>query len=112
MLGTFSPQQQPYTFEMEEETTPSGMFARGSYYARTKVINVDPRKTQFQHYREKEICIDFWLCCFCLSLWMMMANAIWTRVTASKFRRAGQNPFDLLSGISLALAWKCFKQSL
>jgi hypothetical protein len=30
---------------MEEETTPSGMFARGSYYARTKVINVDPRKT-------------------------------------------------------------------
>jgi hypothetical protein len=45
MLGTFSPQQQPYTFEMEEETTPSGMFARGSYYARTKVINVDPRKT-------------------------------------------------------------------
>lgn len=41
MLGTFSPQQQPYTFEMEEETTPSGMFARGSYYARTKFVDDD-----------------------------------------------------------------------
>nr|DAD24226.1 TPA_asm: hypothetical protein HUJ06_025689 [Nelumbo nucifera] len=37
MLGTFSPQQEPYTYELEEETTPSGMFARGSYSARTKV---------------------------------------------------------------------------
>lgn len=37
MLGTFSPQAEPYTHVMEEETTPSGMFARGSYSARTKV---------------------------------------------------------------------------
>nr|POE82797.1 rho gdp-dissociation inhibitor 1 [Quercus suber] len=37
MLGTFSPQQEPYTSEMEE-TTPSGMFARGTYSARTKEI--------------------------------------------------------------------------
>lgn len=37
MLGTFSPQKEPYTYELEEETTPSGMFARGSYSARTKV---------------------------------------------------------------------------
>ncbi|KAL2496006.1 Protein ENHANCED DOWNY MILDEW 2 [Forsythia ovata] len=38
MLGTFSPQAEPYTHEMAEETTPSGIFARGSYSARTKVF--------------------------------------------------------------------------
>ncbi|THU52312.1 hypothetical protein C4D60_Mb10t02680 [Musa balbisiana] len=37
MLGTFSPQKDPYTYELEEETTPAGYFARGSYSARTKV---------------------------------------------------------------------------
>lgn len=37
MLGTFSPQLQPYTYEAPEEATPSGIFARGSYSARTKV---------------------------------------------------------------------------
>ncbi len=37
MLGTFSPQAEPYTHEMPEETTPSGIFARGSYSARSKV---------------------------------------------------------------------------
>lgn len=37
MLGTFSPQQEPYTYELAEERTPSGMFARGSYSAKTKV---------------------------------------------------------------------------
>ncbi|KAK2631010.1 hypothetical protein EUGRSUZ_L03554, partial [Eucalyptus grandis] len=36
MIGTFSPQQEPYTHEMPEETTPSGIFARGSYSARSK----------------------------------------------------------------------------
>ncbi|KAJ7979132.1 rho GDP-dissociation inhibitor 1-like [Quillaja saponaria] len=41
MLGTFSPQQEPYTCEMEEETTPSGLFARGSYSARTKFVDDD-----------------------------------------------------------------------
>ncbi|KAL6342454.1 hypothetical protein AAG906_011144 [Vitis piasezkii] len=41
MLGTFSPQQEPYTYELEEETTPSGMFARGSYSARSKFIDDD-----------------------------------------------------------------------
>ncbi|KAL2996837.1 hypothetical protein AAZX31_09G010200 [Glycine max] len=34
MIGTFSPQAEPYTHEMPEETTPSGMFARGQYSAR------------------------------------------------------------------------------
>ena len=37
MLGTFSPQLEPYVYEGEEETTPTGMFARGSYSAKLKV---------------------------------------------------------------------------
>ncbi|KAJ3678276.1 hypothetical protein LUZ60_002079 [Juncus effusus] len=41
MLGTFSPQKEAYTYELEEETTPSGMFVRGSYSARTKFIDDD-----------------------------------------------------------------------
>ncbi|CAN4126960.1 unnamed protein product [Withania somnifera] len=41
MIGAFSPQLEPYTHEMPEETTPSGMFARGSYSARTKFLDDD-----------------------------------------------------------------------
>ncbi|XP_059624750.1 rho GDP-dissociation inhibitor 1-like [Cornus florida] len=41
MLGTFSPQLEPYTHEMPEETTPSGFFARGSYSARSKFLDDD-----------------------------------------------------------------------
>ncbi|KAG9447466.1 hypothetical protein H6P81_013596 [Aristolochia fimbriata] len=41
MLGTFSPQTEPYTYELEEETTPSGLFARGSYSARSKFVDDD-----------------------------------------------------------------------
>ncbi|KAJ7967784.1 Rho GDP-dissociation inhibitor 1 [Quillaja saponaria] len=41
MLGTFSPQAEPYTHEMPEETTPSGLFARGSYSARSKFVDDD-----------------------------------------------------------------------
>ncbi|XP_010473464.1 PREDICTED: rho GDP-dissociation inhibitor 1-like [Camelina sativa] len=41
MLGTFSPQAEPYQHVMPEETTPSGMFARGSYSARTKFVDDD-----------------------------------------------------------------------
>ncbi|GMH26866.1 hypothetical protein Nepgr_028709 [Nepenthes gracilis] len=41
MLGTFSPQPEPYTHEMLEETTPSGIFARGSYTARSKFVDDD-----------------------------------------------------------------------
>ncbi|CAD5167462.1 unnamed protein product [Musa acuminata subsp. malaccensis] len=37
MLGTFGPRLESYTYETPEETTPSGIFARGSYAARTKV---------------------------------------------------------------------------
>jgi len=38
MLGTFSPQLEPYVYEGEEETTPAGIFARGSYSAKLKVF--------------------------------------------------------------------------
>ncbi|RCV21418.1 hypothetical protein SEVIR_4G177200v4 [Setaria viridis] len=41
MLGTFSPQAEPYTYVTPEETTPSGIFARGSYSARTKFVDDD-----------------------------------------------------------------------
>ncbi|KAK3032721.1 hypothetical protein RJ639_035165 [Escallonia herrerae] len=41
MIGTFSPQREPYTHQMPEETTPSGIFARGSYSARTKFLDDD-----------------------------------------------------------------------
>ncbi|XP_024977160.1 rho GDP-dissociation inhibitor 1-like isoform X1 [Cynara cardunculus var. scolymus] len=41
MLGTFSPQAEPYIHVMTEETTPSGMFARGSYSANTKFLDDD-----------------------------------------------------------------------
>ncbi|KAI0519530.1 hypothetical protein KFK09_006979 [Dendrobium nobile] len=43
MLGTFSPQLEPYTYETPEETTPVGLFARGSYSARTKFIDDDEK---------------------------------------------------------------------
>ncbi|THU54214.1 hypothetical protein C4D60_Mb10t22690 [Musa balbisiana] len=41
MLGTFSPQKEPYTYELEEEATPAGYFARGSYSAKTKFVDDD-----------------------------------------------------------------------
>ncbi|XP_021758646.1 rho GDP-dissociation inhibitor 1-like [Chenopodium quinoa] len=41
MIGTFSPQLEPYTHEIPEETTPSGYFARGSYSAKSKFLDDD-----------------------------------------------------------------------
>nr|XP_043628630.1 rho GDP-dissociation inhibitor 1-like [Erigeron canadensis]XP_043628631.1 rho GDP-dissociation inhibitor 1-like [Erigeron canadensis]XP_043628632.1 rho GDP-dissociation inhibitor 1-like [Erigeron canadensis]XP_043628634.1 rho GDP-dissociation inhibitor 1-like [Erigeron canadensis] len=41
MLGTFSPQPEPYIHVMPEEVTPSGMFARGNYSAKTKFVDDD-----------------------------------------------------------------------
>ncbi|CAJ1941448.1 unnamed protein product [Sphenostylis stenocarpa] len=41
MIGTFSPQAEPYTHEMPEETTPSGLFARGTYSAKSKFVDDD-----------------------------------------------------------------------
>ncbi|CAM6127681.1 unnamed protein product [Calypogeia fissa] len=43
MLGTFSPQHKPYTQVMDEETTPSGLLARGSYTAKTKFVDDDEK---------------------------------------------------------------------
>ncbi|XP_073118625.1 rho GDP-dissociation inhibitor 1-like [Henckelia pumila] len=43
MIGTFSPQAEPYTHEMPEETTPSGIFAKGSYSAKTQFLDDDNR---------------------------------------------------------------------
>ncbi|KAJ0668444.1 putative Rho protein GDP-dissociation inhibitor [Helianthus annuus] len=40
MIGTFSPQQELYTHEIPEDTTPSGILARGSYSAKTKVPQI------------------------------------------------------------------------
>ncbi|KAI7738028.1 hypothetical protein M8C21_024851 [Ambrosia artemisiifolia] len=40
MIGTFSPQQELYTHEIPEDTTPSGILARGSYSAKTKVLPI------------------------------------------------------------------------
>ena len=40
MLGTFSPQAEPYTHVMFEESTPSGMLVRGSYSVKSKVPKV------------------------------------------------------------------------
>lgn len=41
MLGTFGPREEPYTYDAEEDTTPSGIFARGSYSARLKFVDDD-----------------------------------------------------------------------
>ncbi|KAM0856495.1 hypothetical protein ACQ4PT_049104 [Festuca glaucescens] len=41
MLGTFGPRQEPYTYDAEEDTTPSGIFARGSYSAKLKFVDDD-----------------------------------------------------------------------
>ncbi|XWS31390.1 hypothetical protein CRYUN_Cryun23aG0071700 [Craigia yunnanensis] len=37
MLGTFAPQREPYVHILDEETTPSGVLARGIYSAMLKV---------------------------------------------------------------------------
>ena len=37
MLGTFAPQRKPYVHILDEETTPSGVLARGIYSAKLKV---------------------------------------------------------------------------
>lgn len=43
MLGTFSPQAEPYNHVMFEETAPSGLLVRGSYSVKSKV----PKKTNY-----------------------------------------------------------------
>ncbi|KAH7691600.1 Rho GDP-dissociation inhibitor protein [Dioscorea alata] len=43
MLGTFAPQQEIYVHTLEEETTPSGILARGIYSAKLKFEDDDKR---------------------------------------------------------------------
>lgn len=43
MLGTFAPQREPYVETLEEETTPSGVLARGIYSAKLKFEDDDKR---------------------------------------------------------------------
>ncbi|KAJ4822767.1 hypothetical protein Tsubulata_004161 [Turnera subulata] len=43
MLGTFAPQREPYVHTLEEETTPSGLLARGVYSAKLKFEDDDKR---------------------------------------------------------------------
>ncbi|KAH9605360.1 hypothetical protein KSS87_011739 [Heliosperma pusillum] len=65
MLGTFSPQAEPYTHVMPEDTTPSGIFARGSYSARTKVSfgcslnSVNPLDSSADIYIKTFNCLNF-----------------------------------------------------
>jgi len=43
MLGTFAPQQEPYVHALDEETTPCGVLARGTYSAKLKFEDDDKR---------------------------------------------------------------------
>ncbi|KAL3614956.1 Rab GDP dissociation inhibitor alpha [Castilleja foliolosa] len=43
MIGTFSPQVELYAHEMPDETTPCGIFARGSYTAKTQFLDDDKK---------------------------------------------------------------------
>ncbi|XP_055822201.1 rho GDP-dissociation inhibitor 1-like [Solanum dulcamara] len=43
MLGSFEPRKEPYVYELEEDVTPSGVFARGLYTTRTQVIDEKER---------------------------------------------------------------------
>ena len=40
MLGTFAPKRELYEHTLEEETTPSGALARGTYSAKLKVAEI------------------------------------------------------------------------
>ena len=75
MLGTFSPQLEPYVYEGEEETTPAGIFARGSYSAKLKVSIYLINHAFFLMVIEDASTQSLTLCI--LSLLTMMASASW-----------------------------------
>lgn len=64
MLGTFSPQSEPYTYEMPEDTTPSGIFARGSYSARSKVGQL-LSYVSFWCTEVRNVCFCSWIYSYC-----------------------------------------------
>ncbi|XP_052211166.1 rho GDP-dissociation inhibitor 1-like [Diospyros lotus] len=43
MLGSFAPQREPYVHTLDEEITPSGVLARGTYSAKLKFQDDDKR---------------------------------------------------------------------
>ncbi|KAL3829260.1 hypothetical protein ACJIZ3_018062 [Penstemon smallii] len=49
-LGNFSPRENPYGYQLEEETLPSGMLVRGLYSARAKVVDSDGKCYMDIHY--------------------------------------------------------------
>ncbi|KAJ0429859.1 putative Rho protein GDP-dissociation inhibitor [Helianthus annuus] len=63
MIGTFSPQQELYTHEIPEDTTPSGILARGSYSAKTKVPQI-----KFQFFLEL-FCTTRWFTKYTSTSW-------------------------------------------
>lgn len=114
MIGTFSPQAEPYAHVMPEETTPSGIFARGSYSAKTQVIW--PLIMSYIMHRwashfslfarpdnETELSETFlavqefhgWTSCLFHHLfdggssWMMTRDATWNWIIISRSRRSG-----------------------
>ncbi|RWW24888.1 hypothetical protein GW17_00010786 [Ensete ventricosum] len=93
MLGTFSPQPEPYTYETPEETTPSGLFARGSYSARTK-LNTE---TAVCLLRTEPSCI---------SSLMMMASATWRSITALTYAGNGHQLDENTTSAALSKSQK------
>ncbi|PKU81298.1 Rho GDP-dissociation inhibitor 1 [Dendrobium catenatum] len=43
MLGSFSPQNEPYTYKLEEDITPSGLFSLGDYIAGIMFMDDDDK---------------------------------------------------------------------
>ncbi|XP_074320692.1 rho GDP-dissociation inhibitor 1-like isoform X2 [Silene latifolia] len=41
MVGTFTPREEPYVYELEEGTTPTGFFARGPFFVKSKFVDDD-----------------------------------------------------------------------
>ncbi|KAG5587301.1 hypothetical protein H5410_047735 [Solanum commersonii] len=89
MLGTFAPQREPYIHMLEEETTPSGALARGTYTAKLKTMR------QIEKLLEKSVLglsRDMLLLCacpICGFLWMMIKDVIWSSTIHLKSARLG-----------------------
>ncbi|KAH7288588.1 hypothetical protein KP509_31G032800 [Ceratopteris richardii] len=58
MLGTYAPQREPYVVILDEETTPSGYLARGSYTAKTKFVD-DDKRCHFEIEHRFDICKEW-----------------------------------------------------
>lgn len=92
MLGTFSPQPEPYTYVTPEETTPSGMFARGSYSARTKVRMTRIFFVRYQLLQEtcKVQSLSNVLLIYSCSSSTTTGNVTWRSTTPSTYAESGR----------------------